>query len=151
MKAVHTVTRRLCLSATWGGQFFPAAYTFGKGRRYKHNFPAEINNVRASLSLVYNEPLKAELPGVTVFDPGQRTAHFRRCFLLAIHISFIIHWFVMPVFGAHFLGLIIRTKLINFQSRLWSITSPTSRFTVYSRCAIIGCSQYLKRNRVPPN
>lgn len=67
---------------------------------------------------VYNELLKAELPRVTLFDPGQRTAHFRWCFLLPNHISFIIHWFDTDVFGAHFLGLIIRPETINFQSRL---------------------------------
>lgn len=99
---------------------------------------------------VYNELLKAELPRVTVFDPGQRTAHFRRCFLLTNHISFIIHWFDTAVFGAHFLGLIIRLETINFQSRLWSITTATSCLAPYWRCTVIVCSQYFKRKRVLP-
>lgn len=61
MKAVHTATRCLqlsqsavslpCLSAIWGGRFFQlySTHTFGWGRRFKNNFPTEINNVRASL------------------------------------------------------------------------------------------------------
>lgn len=99
---------------------------------------------------VYNELLKAELPGVTVFDAGQRTAHFGCRFLLTKHISFIIHWFDTAVFGARFPELIIHRETINFQSRLWSITTVIGCCTACWRCTVIGCSQYFKRKRSFP-